>query len=274
MSYYKKRYPDLLNIHKTYPKVRAQKMKSRSDGDITQVKTISIFKKEISKSKKYADLVTADGGFDWNDENYQEQEAYQLVLGEIIAALRVQNKDGHFVLKLFETFTNSSLKMIYLLSSFYKECYICKPLFSRESNSEKYVVCKGFKYDQKKDKKGLDLKIGKLEYILEKLSSNEYLQDIFPSLDLPNDFVNQMRYINIEIANKQQIMINKIVVYIKNNNYYGDKYHEYRESQIVASKWWIKNYFSEKYNKNLSFNMEEISKYNLQEEIQFSKKLV
>ena len=49
MSYYKKRYPDLLNIHKTYPKQKAQKMKSRSDGDITQVKTISIFKKEISE---------------------------------------------------------------------------------------------------------------------------------------------------------------------------------------------------------------------------------
>merc|ERR1711871_475271 len=232
MNYYDKRYPDLLNIHKTYPREKAKKLKSRSNGDITEVKTISIFKKEISKSKNYADLVTADGGFDWDDENYQEQEAYQLVLGEIIAALRVQNKDGNFVLKLFETFTNSSLKMIYLLSSFYKECYICKPLFSRESNSEKYVVCKGFKYDQKKDKKGLDLKIGKLEYILERLSSNEYLQDIFPSLELPSEFVNQMRYINIEIANKQQIMINKIVVYIKNNNYYGDKYHEYRESQI------------------------------------------
>jgi 23S rRNA U2552 (ribose-2'-O)-methylase RlmE/FtsJ len=274
MSYYNKRYPDLLNIHKTYPKKRAVKMKSRSDGDITQVKTISIFKKEVSKSKNYADLVTADGGFDWDDENYQEQEAYQLVLGEIIAALRVQNKDGNFVLKLFETFTTSSLKMIYLLSSFYKESYICKPLFSRESNSEKYIVCKGFKYDQKKDKKSLDLKIEKLEYILEQLSGNEYLQDIFPNLELPEDFINEMRYINIEIANKQQIMINKIVVYIKNNNYYGDKYHEYREKQIEASNWWIKTYLTEKYNKNLESNMNEIQKYNHQEEIQFSKKLV
>ena len=269
MNYYSKRYPDLLNIHKTYPKKRAQKMKSRSDGDITQVKTISIFKKEISKNKKYADLVTADGGFDWDDENYQEQEAYQLILGEIIAALRVQNKDGNFVLKLFETFTNSSLKMIYLLSSFYKESYICKPLFSRESNSEKYIVCKGFKYDQKKDKKGLDLKIGKLEYILENLSDNEFLQDIFPDLELPDEFVNQMRYINIEIANKQQIMINKIVVYIKNNNYYGDKYHEYRDSQINATKWWIKNYLTEKYNKNLVNLSNEINKYNSLEENQF-----
>merc|ERR1711871_1235792 len=172
MNYYDKRYPDLLNIHKTYPREKAKKLKSRSNGDITEVKTISLFKKEVAKSKKYADLVTADGGFDWSDENYQEQEAYQLILGEIIGALRVQNKDGSFVLKLFETFTISSLKMIYILSSFYQETYIWKPLFSRESNSEKYIVCKGFKYDQKKDKASLEEKISKLENILEKLSSN------------------------------------------------------------------------------------------------------
>ena len=81
-------------------------------------------------------MVTADGGFDWDDENFQEQEAYQLILGESIAALRVQNKKGSFILKLFETFTVASLKIIYLVSSFYEESYICKPLFSRSATTE------------------------------------------------------------------------------------------------------------------------------------------
>ena len=274
MSYYDKVYPDLLNIHKTYPSEKAKKYKSRSDGDITQIKTISLFKKEVSKSKKYADLVTADGGFEWTDENYQEQEAYQLILGEAIAALRVQNKDGHFVLKLFETFTTPTLKIIYLLSSFYKNVYICKPFFSRTSNSEKYLICKGFKYDQKTDKKKLDEKIEILESVLSKLSTNEYLQDFIPDLELPSEFINNFKYINVEIANKQQIMINKIVTYIKENNYFGDKYHEYREKQIEANDWWINNFLTEKYNKNVLKNLSDITKYNTQEEIQFSKKLV
>lgn len=274
MSYYNKSYPELLNIHKTYPKEKASKLKSRSNGDITEVKTISLFKKEVAKSKKYADLVTADGGFDWQNENYQEQEAYQLILGEIIGALRVQNKDGSFVLKLFETFTISSIKMIYIVSTFYEEVYICKPMFSRESNSEKYLVCKKFKYDQKKDKSKLDEKIEKLEYILEKMSSNMFLQDIFPDYDLPDDYINMFKYINIEIANKQQIMINKIVTYIKENNYFGDKYHDYRNGQIEATKWWISTFFTEKYNKNIIKNLSEIVGYNSQEEIQFSKKIL
>ena len=274
IGFYNKSYPELLNVHKTNTKSKSQKLKSISDGDITKIKTISLFKKDISKSSKYADLITADGGFDWDDENYQEQEAYKLVLGEIIAALRTQNKGGHFVLKLFETFTISSLKMIYILKSFYGESYICKPLFSRESNSEKYIVCKNFKFDQKSDKKVLDSKISKLEYILENIPDDLYLQDIFPDMDLPQKFVNDIRFINIEIANKQQIMINKIVIYIKNNNYYGDKYHEYKENQIDATNWWIKTFFTKSLNKDIEKKINEVISFNEQEEIQFSKKLV
>ena len=274
MNYYNSRYPDLLNIHKTYPREKAMKYKSRSNGDLTEVKTISLFKKEIAKSKKYADLVTADGGFDWDDENYQEQEAYMLVLGEIIGALRVQNKDGSFVLKIFETFTMTSLKMIYLLSSFYEKVYICKPMFSRESNSEKYVVCKGFKYDQKKDKDKLEKRISQLEFILENMRTDQFVQDIFPNLELPDEYIKMFQFMNISIANKQQIMINKIVTYIKENNYFGDKYHSYRDEQIKATKWWTDTFYTSKYEKNLVKEVDNIINYNLQESKQFNKQLV
>jgi 23S rRNA U2552 (ribose-2'-O)-methylase RlmE/FtsJ len=273
-NYYKKKYPDLLNIYKTYPKETAIKYKSRSNGDITDVKTISLFKKEIAKTKNYADLVTADGGFEWDDENYQEQEAYMLILGEIIGALRVQNKNGHFVLKIFETFTITSLKMIYLLSSFYEKTYICKPTFSRESNSEKYLICKKFKSDQKKDKTKLDERINQLENILESMKTKDFIQDIFPDMILPNEYIDIFKFININIANKQQIMINKIVTYIKNNNYFGDMFHSYRDEQIKASKWWTDTFYTTQLDKNIRINIDNIIKYNFQEASQFSKTLV
>lgn len=271
MNYYKKKYPDLLNIHKTYPIEKAKKYKSRSNGDLTEVKTISLFKKEIAKTKKYADLVTADGGFNWTDENYQEQEAYILILGEIIGALRVQNKDGAFVLKIFETFTLTTIKMLYLLSSFYEKIYVCKPMFSRESNSEKYIICKRFKYDQKKDKTKLNTRIEQLEYILENINSNDFVQDIFPDMKLPNEYIDMFKFMNIMIANKQQIMINKIVTYIKDNNYYGDKYHSYRDEQIQATKWWTDTFYTKKYDKSLMKDVDTILNYNKQESIQFTK---
>ncbi len=243
MGFYNKKVPGFLNIHETVSTAESAKHNAKDNGDITQVKTIGLFKKDIEKSKAFADLVTADGGFDWDDENFQEQEGYQLILGEIVAALRVQAKGGNFVLKLFETFTIPSIKMIYLLSSFYEETYIYKPYFSRASNSEKYVICKGFKYDQKKDEALLDKKIKPLEAILESMNSIKFVFDIFPDMDLPSDYLDKFRFINIKIANPQQIMINEIVKYIKENNYFGDKYHMFREKQIEATKWWTTSFY-------------------------------
>lgn len=279
MSYYDNKFPGLLNIHKTYPKTTAAKYKSRDNGDITDVKTLANFKKDIKKSKKYASLVTADGGFEWENENYQEQEAYRLILGQIVGALRVQEKDGAFVLKLFETFTDVTIKMIMIASSFYKEAYIFKPFYSRSSNSERYLVVKGFKYDQKKDKKFLDAQLEVLEEVLTKMNTNMFTWDIFPNLQISNTLHNQFRYINIKIANVQQIMINKIVLYIKGNNYFGEKYHNYRDEQMKAVNWWVNTFYPDKkdFTKTLKKNNEDFKKmihYHMKEIENFSKTLV
>ena len=244
LSYYEGKKPNLINIHKTYPSKTAMKYKSRDNGDITQVKTISNFKKDIVKDKKQVDLVTADGGFEWKDENYQEQEAYQLVLGQIVGALRVQGNGGNFVLKLFESFTEVTIKMILILMHFYDNCYLYKPRFSRTSNSERYIICKGFKYNQVKDKKYLDTIITNLEEALEMMSSELFVSDIFTNLTIPEELKNKIKYYNITLANEQQIMINKIVLFIKGNNYYGEDYHNYLNQQIKAINWWVDNFYN------------------------------
>jgi len=167
--------------------------------------------------------------------------------------------------KLFETFTIPSIKMIYLLSSFYESTYIYKPYFSRASNSEKYVICKGFKYDQKKDSAILNTKISSLEKILEQMNSNKFVYDIYPEMDLPSGYLDKFKFMNIKIANPQQIMINDIVKYIKENNYFGDKYHSHREKQIEATKWWVSNFYPP------SKNLFEKTKEDMQKIIKSSK---
>ena len=263
LGYYNKKYPELLNVHKTYTVNSSKKYKSRDNGDVTDIKTISLFKKDITEKGNFVNLVSADGGFKWVDENYQEQEAYILILGEIITALRVQAKEGDFVLKIFETFTHVSIKLIYLISSFYEDCYIYKPYFSRNSNSEKYLICKNFKFNP--DSKELNDKITILENILKQANSKLFVNDIFPSFKVPDEYVSIFKYINISIANTQQIIINKIITYIKGNNYFGEKYHNYKDEQIKANKWWIENFFinelsdkSEFINEQVNFNNSEI----------------
>ena len=238
-------YPKLITFIKTYKREISDKDETKINGDITKIKTINYIRNQLKKDNKYADLVTADGGFEWNNENYQEQEAYLLIYGEILSALKIQAKNGNFVLKIFETFTVVTIKMIYLLTLYYDEVIIYKPFFSRNTNSEKYVICKKFKYDQVLDKDFLDKKMIFLEKTLELMDTKQFVVDIFPKFILTNNFLDIFKYINITIANTQQIMINMLVQYIKSNNYFGDEYHKYRENQILANKWWISTYFVE-----------------------------
>jgi len=91
------------------------------------------------------DIVTGDGGFDFSiDFNHQELLASKLLFAQICFALAIQKERGHFVLKVFDLFTRSSLECLYLLSSLYEEVHIIKPNTSRLANSEKYIVCKYF----------------------------------------------------------------------------------------------------------------------------------
>jgi len=91
------------------------------------------------------DLITGDGGFDFSlDFNNQEINITRLLFAQIIYAISMQKRGGCFIIKLFDTFMQQSIDMLYLLSSFYDKVYIVKPQTSRYANSEKYVVCKGF----------------------------------------------------------------------------------------------------------------------------------
>lgn len=112
-------------------------------GDLYNYKNIIHLKKSIGKK---VDIVTADGGFNYDDQyDYQEQLSYKLIFSEMISALHILKKGGHFVLKIFDIFTHNTCNLIYFISTFFEEVYITKPFSSRPANSEKYVVCKHFR---------------------------------------------------------------------------------------------------------------------------------
>jgi len=93
------------------------------------------------------DLITADGGFDFSkDFNRQEISITNLLWGQVCYALCLQKKGGNFILKIFDIFYEHTVHILYILSSFYGEVNVCKLKTSRIGNSEKYVVCRNFKY--------------------------------------------------------------------------------------------------------------------------------
>jgi 23S rRNA U2552 (ribose-2'-O)-methylase RlmE/FtsJ len=208
-----------------------------TNGDLTKINTIKAFggSKDVEPFAKLSDLVTADGGFDWKKENLQEQEAYKLILGEIVSAIKVQKDGGNFVLKIFESYTYVTLKMIELLRAFYKEVYICKPYTSRISNSEKYIICKNFK------KSILTSTINKkLEDFITIINKNESFNiiDIISDYKISQKNIDIYKNINIQLMIKQYIGINNIVLFDKLDNKNGIEYNDFLDNQIIASTFW------------------------------------
>lgn len=105
------------------------------------------FKYCVNKYGSSMDLITADGGFDFSTGfNSQEINITKLLYGQICYALCLQKQNGNFILKIFDCFMSHTIDLLYILSAFYEDVYITKPNTSRYANSEKYIVCKHFRF--------------------------------------------------------------------------------------------------------------------------------
>lgn len=249
----------LSSAHKK--KVTLHKYTSVDKGDLTTVNTLQ----NIAKNVKKADLITADGGFNWTNENFQEQEVYRLLIGEIIGAIMNQAKNGHFVIKFFETFTSTSIKIVEILSKFYKNIFIYKPLTSRSSNSEKYIICESFTMSSEKE---INKYVSKLIKLLEEINRQElvnnlYLHDISSEYKIPKVTKVFFKYMNTNLMISQMKQINKMINYINSENYFGDEYHAYKKNQIDATNFWYSNFIEN--SKTISYQFVQQIKKNMEE---------
>ena len=136
------------------------------------------------KYKNSMNIITADGGFDFSDDyNNQEINAYRLIFTQIAYAIVMQKYNGHFILKIFDIFEKCTTEILFILSCFYKKIIICKPDTSRIANSEKYIVCKFFKYS---DTENISNKFINIIKVLEKVDFNIYT--ISSMLNIPVHF--------------------------------------------------------------------------------------
>lgn len=160
-------------------------------------------------------LITADGGFDYSVEyNYQEQVSSKLIFCEILTALKYQSAGGGFICKFFDIISYFSVELIYLLYIFYDEIIIYKPLTSRIANSEKYIICRGFK--------GSGLRSIILPELFKILVDwNEYIDKTINHIfrEIPNEFIEHMKQINKYIIDHQITNINNAINMFNVNRY-------------------------------------------------------
>ena len=91
-------------------------------------------------------IFTADGGFDFS-VNYeiQEQRVFHLLVSSAVTGLRCLAKDGVFILKIFDMFSDHTKFLVTLLSHCFTEWMLYKPALSRPCNSERYFLGRKFR---------------------------------------------------------------------------------------------------------------------------------
>lgn len=184
------------------------------------------------------DLITCNGSD--KDEIY----LYKYLLSNILLVLKVQSKNGNFILRLNDIYTNFTLKIINILHDCYKEVYICKPLFSRDYTNEKYLICKNLNMSDK-DKNNL---ISKLEKILNDFNkSNLVITDIISDKVYEMEEIKSIISINNNLSNNEHNNINKIIDYRNKKNYFGEEYNKFRNNQIKNTDWWFNTFIKKNY---------------------------
>ncbi len=183
------------------------------------------------------DLITGDGGFDFSEDfNNQEINIAALLFAQIAYALCLQKKNGKFILKIFDSFTQHTVDLLYILSSFYEKVYVSKPYTSRYANSEKYIVCKGFLFDNS-DNFYPYIHRAFEKMVNSKNTNDKYYIHRFFNMPIPSFFLSKMEEIN-SILGQQQIENIHYTLSLIDNKHKQEKIDNIIKNNIQKCIYW------------------------------------
>lgn len=165
--------------------------------------------------------------------------------------LKNQAVDGNCIIKIDNNFHKPIIDIVYLLSSMYEKVYIIKPNASNVMTFEKYIVCKRYMTDERKQEHNR-IKFYNLYQFLHSFTRNRNIVSLIDE-DIPSFFMNKLDDSNIIIGQQQLEALDQVINILKNKNRY-DKIEMIKKSNIQKAVAWCEkhkipcNKFSDKTN--------------------------
>jgi hypothetical protein len=135
--------------------------------------------------------------------------------------------------------TLPTLKLLILFEQCFEKIMIVKPDTNFHHSSECYLLCDGFQ--SSKAKKVSDI----ISSVIKALKGEEdrFLNDLFDPIDIKTlkNYGDLLTYLN-DRTHKQILAVNELAVYLNESNFFGDKYHHYKQRQLKTHADWIKKY--------------------------------
>lgn len=222
------------NYHSTVVKRNDVNVMYDNDGDLYDINTILNI---CSKLKGInISLVTADGGItDNGDFNNKEILHTRLIFNQLFSSCCVLDNLGCLVLKIFDIFTDISAHILFLLNYLFEEVSISKPLTSRPTNSEKYVICKGFY----KDKFSPSVKNTLYKCVISQGKDDLFLSSL---LKIPQSFIDQIKIYNQRFLEHQISFIEKNLSLINEKKHRSLNIYNFVNQKKIHGKNWITKY--------------------------------
>ena len=196
-------------------------------------------------------IITADGGFDFSqDYNNQEKNAFRLILTQVAYAITMQKHNGHFILKIFDMFEQSTREIIFLLSCLYEKVIISKPYTSRYANSEKYIVCKNFKHNNTEE---LSKKFINILKFFDSFNFDKYNISSILNIKIHSYYMNHLKEINAILGHQQIDVILSTIKIITHKDRKNEKIQSLKSQNIQKCIAWCNNN-KISYNKNYQTN--------------------
>lgn len=205
-----------------------------NNGDLLNIENLIYFQNNYKNKFNY---ITADGGIDFSiDFNSQELLSNKLIISEIFYTIITQKVGGTFILKIFDIFKYKTAEYIYLLSNLYQSVHIYKPNTSRIANSEKYIICKGYKGDI------FNLSSKIIKNFKEIIDNDSNIYSIF-DFKINKYFYNKIDEINLIYGQQQMENINNTLNLIRElkNLIYFSNYHDKHNKNNKNNKIFNKN---------------------------------
>lgn len=213
-----------------------------NDGNVCNPENIKDFALNVmhDTENKGVHFMMADGGFSVEgNEELQEVLSKQIYACQCLVALEIVRPHGHFVTKLFDTFTEFSVGLIFLMYQCFEKIAIFKPSTSRPANSERYLICSNLKESSivRDVRNYLRLIVHEMWTLSESKVSNVDLVSLVP-FEVIAKYEHFKTYIidrNNKLGKKQVANLIKLAEFCKNQNLFDERQDDLRT--VCLKKW-------------------------------------
>lgn len=198
-------------------------------GDITNVNNISFYSSQFNE----LDLVTSDCGQDSSkDFTKQETKLNRVMWSQFVCACLMLRKGGNYIAKIFTINTKKMIDMVHLCTTAFEKTYLVKPLKTKPTSGERYLVCLNYK-------KNID--VSKLMDYLKDFDK----RDTFLGSDVNKNFIKKLAYANKIMGCRRITSINQSIYQVNNFRYINEHPNIYEHNKKMVD--YYVNYFMRYY---------------------------